>query len=103
MKTASAMRACAWICLTISSAAAQTVSSRIATSANAFLATLDQKQRQTVLFAFDDEAQRARWSNLPTTMVRRGGLPMRDLTAPQRSAAMALVAAVLSRRGFEKV
>ena len=34
-------------------------------AANAFLSTLDEKQRKSVLFAFDDEQQRVRWSNLP--------------------------------------
>jgi hypothetical protein len=29
-------------------------------AANAFVATLDEKQRQKVLFAFDDEQQRKR-------------------------------------------
>jgi len=64
---------------------------------------LDEKQRQGATFAFDDEKQRARWSNLPTTMVPRGGLPMKDLNEKQRAAAMALVASALSARGFEKV
>jgi len=95
--------ACAVILFSLGIAGAQTVSSRIATAANSFLSTLDQKQRQAVLFAFDDEQQRARWSNLPTGFVRRAGLSLRDLSAPQRSAALALISSVLSRRGFEKV
>src|SRR4029077_128505 len=69
----------------------------------AFLSTLDQKQRERVLFAFDDEEQRARWSNLPTAMVHRAGLGMGELSAAQRSAALALVSSALSARGFEKV
>jgi Protein of unknown function (DUF3500) len=93
----------ALILLPLSVAGAQTVSARITSSANAFLATLDAKQRQSVLFAFDDEQQRTRWSNLPTSIVRRAGLNMGSLTAPQRTAAMALLASVLSKRGFEKV
>src|SRR5438270_6242686 len=84
-------------------AAAQTATSRIVSAANTFLSTLDQKQRQSVLFAFDDEKQRTRWSNLPVRMVPRGGLSMGELTAPQRTAAMALLSSTLSRRGFEKV
>jgi len=56
-----------------------------------------------VQFAFDDAQQRTRWSNLPTRMVPRAGLSMGELTAAQRSAALALVAAVLSKRGLEKV
>ena len=89
--------------LSLSAAVAQTTASRIAGSANAFLATLDAKQRQSVLFQFGDPEQRVRWSNLPTTMVKRAGLSMGSLSAPQRTAAMALVASVLSKRGYEKV
>jgi hypothetical protein len=56
-----------------------------------------------VLFAFDDAKQRANWSNLPTSFVPRGGLGLKEMNAPQRSAAMALVASALSRKGFEKI
>jgi len=103
MRSARPWSACALILLSLSAASGQTVSSRIASSANAFLSTLDQKQRQSVQFAFDDAQQRTRWSNLPTRMVPRAGLSMGELTAAQRSAALALVAAVLSKRGLEKV
>ena len=103
MKTTPALRACALILLSLAAAAAQNVSSRIAAAANAFLSTLDQKQRQSVQFAFDDAQQRTRWSNLPTRMVRRAGLSMGELTPAQRSAALALVGSVLSKRGYEKV
>jgi len=84
-------------------AMAQTPTARIVSAANAFLSTLDQKQRASVLFAFDDEQQRALWSNLPVAMVRRGGLGMGELSPTQRSAALALVSSALSPRGFEKV
>jgi hypothetical protein len=36
-------------------------------------------------------------------MVPRGGIDLKDMTAAQRSAAMALVSSALSQRGFEKV
>jgi len=85
------------------SARAQTATARIVKAADAFLATLDEQQRQSVQFAFDDAKQRANWSNLPVTMVPRAGLSMKQLNAGQQSAAMALVAAALSKRGFEKV
>jgi hypothetical protein len=89
--------------LSAGTALAQTATSRIVSAANTFLSTLDQKQQQSVLFAFDDEKQWARWSNLPVRMVPRGGLSMGELSATQRSAALALVSFALSRRGFEKV
>ena len=82
---------------------AQTATLRVVTAADKFLSALDATQREKVLFAFDDDKQRVRWSNLPVTNVPRAGLRMGELNAAQRSAALALVAAVLSRRGFEKV
>ena len=75
------------------------VTSKIVASANGFLSSLDEGQRSKVLFAFDDAAQRTKWSNLPTTMVPRAGLKMGDLSAPQRKAAMELLAAMLSKCG----
>src|SRR5271170_2313925 len=79
------------------------VTSKIVASANGFLGSLDEGQRSKVLFEFNDAAQRMKWSNLPTTMVPRAGLEMGDLSAPQRKAAMGLLAATLSKRGYEKV
>ena len=101
MKTASAVFSS--ILLLLPGAGAQTATTRIVSAANKFLSTLDQKQRQNAQFAFDDEQQRARWSNLPVTMVHRAGLSMGELSAAQRSAALDLVASALSPRGFEKV
>ena len=103
MRTAGCIRMLVLICFSASAVMAQTASSRVVNAANTFLSTLDQKQRQMALFAFDDEKQRARWSNLPVKMVPRAGLSMGELTPPQRSAALALVSSALSRTGFEKV
>ncbi len=76
---------------------------RIVSAADAFLATLDANQRQQVLYAFDDNEQRARWSNFPTGFVPRGGISLKQMSAPQRDAAMKLLAVVLSPMGLEKV
>jgi hypothetical protein len=103
MKTARILPASALILFTLSQATAQTVTSRIVSAANAFLATLDEKQRQTVLFPFNDEEQRKRWSNLPTGIVKRDGISLKEMNAAQQTAAMALVASALSPPGFEKV
>ena len=84
-------------------AEAQTATARAVKAANALLATLDQTQRGAVLYRFDDQAQRARWSNLPTSMARRGGVKLGDLSPAQRTAAMTLLSAVLSQRGYQKV
>ena len=91
------------ISLSVAEAGAQSVTPRIVSAANAFLATLDAKQRQAVLFAFDDAQQRQRWSNFPTGVVPRGGISLKEMNATQRAAALALVSSALSPRGFEKV
>ncbi len=83
--------------------ATSSATSQVVGAANAFLATLDDKQRAKVLFAFNDDKQRARWSNFPTGVVPRGGVSLRELSDTQRAAAMALVSLALSARGFEKV
>ncbi len=76
---------------------------KIVSAANAFLASLDAEQRRSVMYAFDDGQQRARWSNLPTGFVPRGGVALKDMTPAQRAAAMNLVATALSKKGYEKV
>jgi len=79
------------------------LASTIVASANGFLSSLDEGQRSKVLFDFNDAAQRVKWSNLPTSMVPRAGLKMGDLSEAQKKAAMGLLAAALSKRGYEKV
>jgi hypothetical protein len=75
----------------------------IVRAANSFLGTLSAEQRQKVVYAFDDAKQRARWSNFPTGFVARGGINLKQMSAPQREAAMKLLATVLSPMGLEKV
>src|SRR4051812_43058757 len=75
---------------------------KVVAASKAFLATLDEAQRSKVVFDFKDETQRKRWSNLPTSMVKRAGLRMGDLMQSQRDAAMKVLEAALSPRGYEK-
>jgi hypothetical protein len=103
MKTMRVAGALALSGFSLTAAMAQTATSRIVKAANAFLSSLDEKQRQSVQFAFNDEKQRANWSNLPTTFVLRGGVSLKDLNSVQRSAAMLLVSSALSPKGFEKI
>jgi hypothetical protein len=77
--------------------------SRVVSAADTFLSSLDANQRQHVLYAFNDNEQRARWSNFPTGVVPRGGISFKQMTVPQRDAAMKLLATVLSPMGIEKV
>jgi hypothetical protein len=75
----------------------------IADRAGKFLGTLDDAQRKKVVFAFNDGAQRKRWSNLPGPFFKREGLRMGDLTSAQRDAVMAVLQAALSPQGYEKI
>jgi hypothetical protein len=75
---------------------------RVVAAANTFLATLGAAERAKVTFGFTSP-QRTAWSNLPSPMFQRNGLRFGDLTVPQRQAALALVAAALSREGYQKV
>ena len=70
----------------------------MATAAKAFLAALDDGQRGRARFAFDAE-ERLNWHFVPR---ERKGLPLKDMTPPQRDAAMALLKTGLSAAGFTK-
>jgi len=85
------------------SPATSNATGEIVAAANKFLAALEEGQRGKVVFDFKDEAQRKRWSNLPTAMFQRGGLRMGDLTKPQHDAVLGVLAAALSPQGYEKV
>jgi hypothetical protein len=95
-----------WLCLLSSSfrsVPAETARARIVRTADAFLSSLDPKQKQAVLYSFNDDKQRANWSNFPVAMAPRGGVSLKEMNSAQRSAAMALLASALSREGFEKI
>ena len=84
------------------SPAAVAAATKSAEAASTFLNTLSEQQRAAALFPFNDEAQRKRWSNLPTPMFKRAGLRLGDLSPVQRDAAMKLLATMLSQMGYEK-
>jgi hypothetical protein len=81
---------------------------RAVAAADAYLATLDQGQRAKANVDLNEKT-RIVWSNLPTGMAmqvgatERNGVKLGDMTPAQEKAALALVAATLSRDGFEKV
>jgi hypothetical protein len=97
-----ASRATFWPSFAGSASAGDTLTSNAVAKANAFLETLDAKQRDKALLPYDS-AKKSSWSNLPVTMVARNGLPLGELTREQRAAALAAVAAVLSKEGYQKV
>jgi hypothetical protein len=104
MRRLSSTIAALFLLLPLQSVAQQTTATaRIVGAAESFLSTLDVDQRKHVLYAFNDNEQRQKWSNFPTGVVPRGGISFKQMTAPQREAAMKLLAVVLSPMGLEKV
>ncbi len=75
----------------------------IVKTANTFLSTLDAGQRDDVLYDFDDREQRENWSNLPVSMIERGGLRMGDLAERQKEAVFHMLQATLSEAGFQQI
>jgi hypothetical protein len=70
----------------------------IAQAAGAFLASLDDDARAKARFPFDSE-ERFNWHFVPKP---RAGLPLKAMSAPQRTAAMDLLRAGLSEKGYTK-
>ncbi len=86
-----------------SAAPADAQTRKVVDAANAFIASLDATQKQAAQFAFNDSAQRARWSNFPVSIVPRAGVSWGALNATQRAALMGLLGAVLSPEGVKMV
>ncbi len=63
--------------------AAQQPVDKVVKSADAFLTTLSDEQRAKVVYNFDDNTQRARWSNFPKAFVPRGGMSLKQMNANQ--------------------
>src|SRR5262247_3164530 len=64
-------------------------------AARSFLATLDPAQKSQAVLPFNSE-ERFRWFYTP---VSRKGIPLKELNASQREAALSLLRAGLSERG----
>jgi hypothetical protein len=75
--------------------------SQTVAATEAFLATLDDAQREQVSYDFDSD-EKSGWSNFPVPVVARPGLPFSDMTQDQQQAAMAILQAALSEEGYEK-
>jgi hypothetical protein len=84
------------------------VTGKAVAAAKTFLAALDENQRGRAQKDLTRES-RSNWSNLPTGVrlqsgaTERNGVKLGELTPSQQEAALALVAATLSRDGFQKV
>jgi hypothetical protein len=89
-------------------AAAPDATARAVAAAEAFLATLDAQQRAKANPPLNGST-RTVWSNLPTGIAmqvgakERNGIKLAAMSPAQEKAALALVAATLSREGYDKV
>lgn len=75
----------------------------IVIAANHFLNSLDATQRQAVMYAFNDNAQRANWSNFPEGMIPRGGLKLGALNIQQRKNLRAILREIMSELGTRNI
>ena len=85
------------------SSTSQDATPKIVAAANAFLATLSDTEKDTMLFDWTDTAQKQRWSNFPTGAFDRAGLMWGDMSKTQQNAWQALMQATLSTAGYNRV
>ncbi|GAB4028344.1 DUF3500 domain-containing protein [Spirosoma koreense] len=81
-----------------SPAAQQRIKDEMTDAATALLGMLNADQKQKITYPFDD-AERFNWHFVPR---ERKGLPLKQMTAEQRQAAMAMLKTALSQRGYDK-
>ena len=79
--------------------ASQRTGAAMAKSAQAFLDSLTPEQREKAGDPLDS-TDRTRWHFIPTNQFPRQGLPLKEMTEPQRKLALQLLQAGLSQRGY---
>jgi hypothetical protein len=79
--------------------ASQRSAAAMAKASTALLDSLTPEQRQKMAMTFDS-ADRVRWNFIPTNMFPRQGLPIKEMTEPQRKLAHELLKTALSQRGY---
>jgi hypothetical protein len=79
--------------------ASQRTASAMAKAATTLLDSLTAEQRQKMALPLDS-ADRTRWNFVPTNMFPRQGLPIKEMTEPQRKLAHELLRTALSQRGY---
>jgi hypothetical protein len=79
--------------------ASQRSASSMAKAATRFMEALtpEQRQKAVMTMAADD---RLHWNFIPTSMFPRNGLPIKEMTEPQRKLAHELLRSGLSQRGY---
>lgn len=87
-------------CLTVFARPTQAdpLSAGLSDAARAFIESLDAAQKAKVQFAFDSE-ERFNWFYVPR---EREGLPLGKMTPPQQKAALRVIEAGLSQKGYSK-
>lgn len=76
---------------------------KIVAAATAFLATLSDSEKSSVLFDWTDTAQKQRWSNLPQGAFQRAGLMWGNMSETQQNAWLAVMQATLSTEGYNRM
>jgi hypothetical protein len=90
--------ACIGVSMSSPASAADSPATTMAAAAQTFLGTLDAAQKGRAQLPFDSE-ERFNWFYIPKDRV---GLPLKQMTPPQREATMALLHAGLSEKGYTK-
>lgn len=96
--SASLLAACAAVSVAAQRSKPESV---MADSARAFLSTLSAEQKARATFPFNAD-ERLNWHFIPKTGQRKG-LPLKEMNVTQQKAALALLNAGLSEKGYEKV
>jgi Protein of unknown function (DUF3500) len=79
--------------------ASQRAATSMTSATTALVNSLTPEQRQKMAMPFD-AADRTRWNFIPTNMFPRQGLPIKEMTEPQRKLAHELLKSALSQRGY---
>jgi Spy/CpxP family protein refolding chaperone len=89
----------------VGSSAPDSTGSRMTDAANKFLTSLTPEQKKKVSFGFDDP-HRTKWYFTPQQTkdrkYTRKGVPLEEMTAEQKKAAMELLKSGLSAKGYEQ-
>jgi Protein of unknown function (DUF3500) len=80
-------------------AASRRAAAAMTTAATNFLQGLTPEQRQQATFPLDTE-ERMRWNFIPTNMFPRKGVPIKEMTEPQRKLAHELLEAGVGQKGY---
>ncbi|MBX5297523.1 DUF3500 domain-containing protein [Rhizobium bangladeshense] len=83
--------------------AADAKSVAIVAAADRFLSLLSEDQQKSLVYAFSDNAQRPKWSNLPVGMIQRNGLMRGELSDAQATALDSLLGEILSKAGMRNI